>query len=189
MDSGDETAGEGEAPPPGGGERPEPQPGRPRPVNLAIVAGGAILLGLVALSLYRRTAQAPAEPSGAAAGQDPGAASPAATEGQAQGTLITAVAMNLTPEASIIAERYRCVCSCNDPLSVCTCTLTPGSIDMKKYVQELVSQKKTAGEVDEAMVARYGEAVLLSNAPAPSGQPAPARPAAPAGPPVRSRKP
>jgi cytochrome c-type biogenesis protein CcmH/NrfF len=151
---------------------------------VAVVAGGVILLGLVALAVYRRAAQAP---SSDAAGQDSASLSP--TEAAQQGTPIVAVAVNLSAEAAIVAERYRCVCSCNDPLSVCACTLTPGSIDMKKYVQELVDQKKSVGEIDAAMVARYGEAALLSNTPPPAGQTARSPRVAPASPPARPRKP
>jgi cytochrome c-type biogenesis protein CcmH/NrfF len=150
------------------------------------VIGGVILLGLVGLAVYRRAARAPATD---AAVQDSGAASQSPAGAPQEGTPIMAVAVNLSSEAAIVAERYRCVCSCNDPLSVCTCTLTPGSIDMKKYVQELVDQKKSVGEIDQAMVARYGDAALLSNTPPPAGQAAPTPKAAPAGGPTPSRKP
>jgi cytochrome c-type biogenesis CcmH protein len=132
-------------------------------VNLAAVVGGVILIGLVALALYRRNN--PPAPPGAVAPSGSGATdAPMPPEG---GAPITAtVPVRLSPEASIIAERYRCVCSCNDPLSECTCAQKPGSNDMKSYVQELVDQKKTGREIDEAMVARYGAAALLSNPPA-----------------------
>jgi cytochrome c-type biogenesis protein CcmH/NrfF len=124
--------------------------------------------------LYRKGATNPApeaapeaEP-GAGEGAEPG-----------PGTAITAASVALSPEAQIATERYRCVCSCNDPLSVCTCVQKPGSIDMKEYVQELVDQKKTPAEIDRAMVERYGEGVLLSQPPpAPQGRaavPPPAR--------------
>jgi hypothetical protein len=133
------------------------------------VAGAVIVIGLVSFALYRRSHQAPqvAEPvqagGGEAAGQDAGAAgTPVA------GTPIAApLPIRLSPEASIAAERYRCICSCNDPLNVCTCTRTPGSRDMKTYVQELVNQKKSGKEIDAAMIARYGAGVLQSNAPPP----------------------
>jgi cytochrome c-type biogenesis protein CcmH/NrfF len=140
----------------------EPQdapPLAPRAINLAVVAGVIVLIGLVAFAIFRQRQHAP---SGAAA-EDAAAAGGA---GEPGGTAITAATITLTPEARIAAERYRCVCGCNDPLNVCTCTRTPGSIDMKKAVQELVDQKKMPAEIDQAMVARYGEAVLLSN-PAP----------------------
>ena len=149
-----------------------PPPGQPRLVSLVAVAGAVILIGLVSFALYRRSHQAPqvAEPSpaegGEATGQDAGTAGSGTP---AAGTPIAApVPIRLSPEASIVAERYRCICSCNDPLNVCTCTRTPGSRDMKTYVQELVNQKKSGKEVDDAMIARYGAGVLLSNPPPPA---------------------
>lgn len=146
-----------------------PPPDQPRLISLVAVAGAVIVIGLVSFALYRRSHQAPqvAEPvqagGGEAAGQDAGAAgTPVA------GTPIAApIPIRLSPEASIAAERYRCICSCNDPLNVCTCTRTPGSRDMKTYVQELVNQKKSGKEIDAAMIARYGAGVLQSNAPPP----------------------
>ena len=133
------------------------------------VAGAVILIGLVSFALYRRSHSAPQvtelAPSGGepAVGQEPEATSTGTPGG---GTPIAApLPVRLSPEASIVAERYRCVCSCNDPLNVCTCTRTPGSRDMKTYVQELVNQKKSGKEVDAAMIARYGAGVLLSNPP------------------------
>ena len=141
-----------------------------RGINLAAVAGAIVLVGLVVFALYRKSATNPAP-------EETPAADAAASQAEAsgQGTPITAVSVSLTPEAQIASERYRCICSCNDPLSVCTCTRTPGSIDMKEYVQELVNQKKTPGEIDAAMVARYGEASLLKN-PAPKAAPGGAAP-------------
>ncbi|MGH9750011.1 MAG: cytochrome c-type biogenesis protein CcmH [Candidatus Polarisedimenticolia bacterium] len=151
-------------------------PGQPaaRSINLAAVAGAIVLIGLVAFALYRKSATNPVP-------EETPAADAAASQADAsgQGTPIAAASVSLTPEAQIASERYRCICSCNDPLSVCTCTRTPGSIDMKEYVQELVNQNKTPGEIDAAMVARYGEAALLKN-PAPK-----AAPGAPATPPAR----
>jgi cytochrome c-type biogenesis protein CcmH/NrfF len=139
------------------GPAPEAEQAPPR-AAAAVVVGGVILIALVAYAFHRRnTATAP-----------PPAPAPAAADAPAElsGTPITAVSLKLSPEAAIATERYRCVCSCNDPLSVCTCTQIPGSIDMKRTVQELVDQKKTPAEMDAAMVAKYGEAVLLSNPPA-----------------------
>lgn len=66
----------------------------------------------------------------------------------------------LSPPARLLAERLRCVCGCPDTLAVCTCKKTPGSRDMKKYLQELVNAGKTPAEVESAMVARYGPSVL-----------------------------
>jgi len=148
----------------GGGGAPRTS----RPVNLAALAGALIMIGLVAYAAYRRGQQtAPPPPDAATA--------PAAeSTGPDLGTAITAqVPIHLTPEASIIAERYRCICGCNDPLNVCTCSKTPGSRDMKMYVQQLVNESKTGKEIDDLMVARYGKEVLLS-VPAPSPSPSPA---------------
>lgn len=142
---------------------------RPRPVNLAAVAGAVILIGLVALALYRRGQPgAPAEPGAASTGEAGEGGSPV------EGTPITAVVpIHLSPEAAVVAERYRCVCGCNDPLSVCTCTETPGSRDMKTFLQEQVSQRKSIPEVDAAMVAKFGDLVLLSTPSPGPGRPHP----------------
>ena len=133
----------------GPGEEPR-APG----THLAAVAGALVLIGLVAYGIYRR-GHPPVAPAA------PPAASQAAP---AVGTPIAAVVpVKLSPEASIIAERYRCVCGCKDLLNVCTCNKTPGSNDMKKALQALVDQRKGPQEIDAAMIARYGSAVLLSN--------------------------
>jgi Cytochrome C biogenesis protein len=144
----------------------------PRLVNLALVAGAVVLIGLVAFALYRRSHTATAPPAEVSSSPAPGV-SP--TE-PLQGTPIAAVVpVRLTPEATVIAERYRCVCSCNDPLNVCTCSKTPGSRDMRTYVQELVNQKKSGSEIDAAMVTRYGPGVLVTAA-TPTPSPPPVRP-------------
>src|SRR5262245_25133224 len=150
-----------------------PESGPPRTVNVAVLAGAVVLIGLVAFALYRRNHGGPAQPSTEAGAP----AQPADATAPDQGTAIAAqVPIHLTPEASIIAERYRCVCSCKDPLTVCTCSKTPGSREMKQYVQELVNQKKSGKEIDAAMAARYGPNVLIgASASAPAPSPAPAR--------------
>lgn len=144
----------------------------PRTVNIAALAGAVLLIGLVSFAVYRRSHPAGAPAGGPEAG---GATAPVAA-GSEEGTEISApVPIHLSPEASIVAERYRCICGCNDPLNVCTCTRTPGSRDMKLYVQQLVNDKKPPAEIDALMVDRYGEAVLLSapvTPPAPSESPA-----------------
>jgi len=148
----------------------EPQPptagpsgDEPRPVNLAAVAGGVILIALVAFALYRRHAVAPAD------GASPAVVTEEVTDQPLTGTPIGAVVpVSLSPEAAVIAERYRCVCGCKDPLAVCTCNQTPGSNDMKLYVKELVEQRKTPSEIDAAMVERYGRDVLLASGSGPA---------------------
>lgn len=153
--------------------RPEGPGAGPRTANLAAVAGAVVLIGLVAFAVHRmRGAEPPAENAA-------GAPAPGATP--APGTPITArLPYHLTPEASIVAENYRCVCGCPDRLSVCTCDKPSGSNEMKAFLQGLVNDKKTRAEIDAAMVAKYGPEVLLSN-PAPQASPvsspAPSRPA------------
>jgi hypothetical protein len=169
-----------------------------RPVPMAAIAGAIILVGLVAFALYRRgltaptTGQEPAaskaevaapgpaavpgtEPAAAAA---PGAAPAAGDAGTTpQGTAISVpVPTRLSPEASVLAERYRCVCGCNLTLSVCTCRNDKGSEDMKKALNVLVDQHKSPAEADQAMAAQFGPVALLSN-PAPPAT-APSHPAA-----------
>ena len=68
--------------------------------------------------------------------------------------------VTLSPQARLMAERFVCVCGCKDILSTCTCNETPGSRDMKQYVQQLVTEGKSPAEIEAAMVARYGEKVL-----------------------------
>ncbi|HEU4402898.1 MAG TPA: cytochrome c-type biogenesis protein CcmH [Candidatus Polarisedimenticolia bacterium] len=134
----------------------------PRSTSLAAVAGVVILIGLGAFALYRRSRLEPPP--------DAPAAAPAATTPPA-GTPITAIVpFKLSPEASVLAERYRCICNCNLALNVCTCSKTPGSNDIKAYLQERVNEKKTAAEIDQEMVAKYGEQVLMSN-PVPGATP------------------
>jgi hypothetical protein len=145
------------------------EPGQPRSANLVAVAGAVILIGLVAVALYRRVR--PAVPAEAAA-----TGAQAAGEGGApiEGTPIAAVVpVHLSPEASVAAERYRCICGCNDPLSVCTCSETPGSRDMKTFLQGLVDEKKSVQEVDAAMAGKFGDLALLSTPSPGPGRPHP----------------
>jgi len=155
--------------PPAGPDRTTEGPGAGLPsrgTNLAALAGAVILIGLVAFALYRRShPQAPA-----------GAAPPSASTPTAAGSTIAAVVpFHLSPEATIVAERYRCICSCSLLLNVCTCNNSPGSNEMKKFLQDLVKQGKTPAEIDASMIAKYGPQVLLSNpsGPAPAARPSP----------------
>ncbi len=141
---------------PGGPEQGGADPERAPTTNLAAVAGAIVLIGLAAFALYHRSR--PRE-----AGGEPPAGAEATP---VPGTPVSAVVpIRLSPEASIIAERYRCVCGCNDLLNVCTCNKTPGSNDMKRFLQSLADQKRTAAEIDAAMVAKYGPGVILANTP------------------------
>jgi cytochrome c-type biogenesis protein CcmH/NrfF len=89
-------------------------------------------------------------------------ANPSKPSKPSRGSIVTATLEDiaLSPKARLLAERLKCVCGCEDILAVCVCKETPGSRDMKKYLQELVDAGKTPAEVESAMVARYGSAVL-----------------------------
>ncbi len=127
-------------------------------VNVAAIVGAVVVLGLIAYGVYRmREAPSPPPAPIDAAGED----------APLEGTPITAVApVALSPEARVAVERYRCVCGCNDPLSECTCSQSPGSIEMKNHLQDLVDRGLSMSAVDEGMVAAYGDQVLLTNSPA-----------------------
>ncbi len=172
-----------------GGETPSGAP-QNRPVPMAAIAGAIILVGLVAFALYRRgltsptpgvdPAASPAPAAGAipdpAAAAQSGAAPSAGDAGSAaQGTAI----------AAQVPTRLS--------LSVCTCRNDKGSEDMKKALNALVDQHKSAAEADQAMAAQFGPVALLRNpAPPPTApsQPAAAKPApAPAKKPAPARKP
>ena len=118
----------------------------------AAVAGLVLLVGIVGFALVRRQSPQPARPQVEA--EQPAAADPAIIKAEVPGLP--------SPEARIMTERYRCVCGCDDRLSVCTCHNTPGSRDMKAYVEELVSEGKSIAEIDRAMVERYGELVMFT---------------------------
>ncbi len=135
--------------------------------NIKAVIGGAILIVLVAYGLYRMGG-APAE---VATDSSVDSAPPVTL---ATGTPIRASApVALSPRARMAAERYRCICGCNDTLGECTCTRTPGSIDMNEHLMDLVDRGLTMTQVDEGMVAKYGDQVLLSNPPAAGDAPDP----------------
>ena len=136
-------------------------------VNIKAVVGGAILIALVAYGLYRMGGA----PAGVATDSALDAAAPATP---LTGTPIQASdPIALSPQARMAAERYRCICGCNDVLGECTCTRTPGSVDMKEYLVELVDRGLTMTQVDAGMVAKYGDQVLLSNPPATGDLPDP----------------
>jgi len=73
---------------------------------------------------------------------------------------VTIEPIDLTPPARLLAEGFKCVCGCDDILAECTCDKTPGSHDMKQYLQQLVDEGKPPAEVRKAMVEKYGQAVL-----------------------------
>lgn len=147
---------------------------------MAAIAGAVILAGLVGFALYRRMSPAVSAPPG---GPTPAAApaAPADPNQPAQtGTEISAKpSFRLSPEASILAERYRCVCGCNDTLSVCTCRNPKGSEDMKKTLQGLADERKSPEEADAVMAQTYGPAALLKNPAPPQTLPSMANPTPP----------
>ena len=147
----------------GGTEGAQPGAGTPAPrtVPVAALAGAVVLVGLVGFALYRRSTTSAPGTAGTPAGTETGAPE------DITGTPIVAqTPFRLSPEASILAERYRCICGCNDNLSVCTCRNTNGSEDMKRHLQGLANEGKTPDEADAAMEAKFGPACLLKN-PAP----------------------
>jgi len=133
------------------------------------VAGFAalgLLVALTAVAFYSsRQSRAPVTPAQKPLDVAATPPAPRVTESlpeqPGRGSTITAVAEDvmLTPQARLLAERLVCVCGCNDILATCTCKETPGSRDMKKYLQQLVDEGKNPVEIEDAMVARYGAAV------------------------------
>ncbi len=124
--------------------------------RVAMLAGALVLVLVVGFALHRwiNAPFSPLETSTDAT--DPG------------GTAIVETApTRMTPEASIVAERYICVCGCGLVLGGCTCSNTPGSRDMKAYLQSLVDEKKSVEEIDRAMVEKYVEDVLQEPSAAP----------------------
>jgi len=151
--------------------------GQPPSFNLAAVAGGIVLIGLLAFSLYRRGTPAPtgapadaAHPEAAQKGAAPGDTPPP----PGGGVITQVVPVRMSPEASIVAERFRCVCGCNESLGACTCNKTPGSNEMKTFLQQQVDQKKGGTEIDQAMIEKWGPQALLTAAPA-APKPAPTK--------------
>ncbi len=122
--------------------------------TLGFLALGA-LVALAGVGIYSARRAPPgaaivtAAPDAPAAGADGGASVTA-----------TIADVILSPQARIIAEGLKCVCGCDDVLADCVCEETPGSRDMKQYVQQLVNEGKSAAQVRDAMVARYGAAAL-----------------------------
>jgi len=158
------------------GEGGGPQAGATRSLPIAAIAGALVLVGLVGIALYRRSAGQAAGAAGADSGAAPSTtaagAEIAGAEAADKGAAIAVKApLQLSPEAAILAERYRCVCGCNDPLGVCTCRIPGGSEDMKEFLQDLARQGRTPGEADLEMTAKFGAAALLANPAPPQTQP------------------
>lgn len=159
--------------PDGGASEPAP-----RSVPMAAIAGAVILVGLVAFALYRRHATTGGAPEGGATAPAAAATGPD-TAADGKGAIIAAQPpVRLSPEAAILAERYRCVCGCNDTLTVCTCKLPKGSDEMKKVVQEMAAGGLSPERADQAMLEKYGPGVLLKNPAPPQTRPSHASEAA-----------
>lgn len=118
-----------------------------------------------AVALASMSCSGRAEESGeAAAGEAPGPAAqaPAAAAEAPAGDRTSAVFtdIELSPAAKMQAEKFDCICGCNLRLSKCFCEKTPGSIDMKQHLQKLVDSGLSPKEIEEGMIAKYGEAVI-----------------------------
>ena len=101
----------------------------------------------------------PEAPS-APAEEAPPATQVAAPPPPAGGVTAVATHVTLSPQAQFQAETFMCVCGCEMRLGDCTCQEDPGSVTMKRYLQELVEQGMTPSQVRDAMVEKYGPAVL-----------------------------
>jgi hypothetical protein len=134
---------------------------------MVALAGAVVLVVLVGFALYRRHATSAGGAESPASSAVASEAPDSTSEEAPSGSMISATApKRLTPEASILAERYRCICGCNDTLSVCTCKNPSGSEDMKAFLQAQADEKKSPEAIDRAMVEKFGPAALLSS-PAP----------------------
>jgi hypothetical protein len=155
---------------------------------MAALAGAVVLVILVGFALYRRHATSTGEAESPAASASAPEVTGATSEEVPPGTMISATApIRLSPEASILAERYRCVCGCNDTLSVCTCKNPSGSEDMKKFLQAQADERKSPEAIDRAMSEKFGPASLLSNPAPPQTLPSHAGP--PAAPEEKNKRP
>lgn len=122
-----------------------------RAVGFAALSALLVLVGVALYSLRSGGAVTPGAPQATAT-------TPA--RGGEVTASVTIEPINLTPPARLLAEGLKCVCGCDDILAECTCDKTPGSHDMKQYLQQLVDEGKPPAEVRKAMVEKYGQAVL-----------------------------
>lgn len=138
----------------GGAATAPPHPmGRRLGVLLAVAvlgAGGAWF----AVSARRRAA-------GDAAPAAPRSIPQTSASAQPRGVVSTSLTdVALSPAARVQAEKFKCVCGCELSLAECTCTKTPGSIDMKEHLRSLVNAKLTPAEIERGMVEKYGPEAL-----------------------------
>jgi cytochrome c-type biogenesis protein CcmH/NrfF len=160
MDPEQPVAQEGEISP---APSPEEAPAGPSPRSRRVVLGIVIALAVAAaaLLLLRRGTPAPTHV--------PTANSTAGPAGAPAGLNVITAPVKLTPEALMVADRFKCLCGeCQDTLGRCTCTRDKGSNDMKEALNRIVSEKKSLAEIEAAMVEKYGRSVLA--APASAGK-------------------
>ena len=124
--------------------------------RVATLAGALVLASVVGFALHRWINAPSSPPETSTDATDPGGTA-----------IVETTPPRMTPEASIVAERYMCMCGCELVLGGCICSNTPGSRDMKAYLQSLVGEKMSMEEIDRAMVEKYGEDVLLEPSAAP----------------------
>ncbi len=130
-----------------------PGPSRRR-ANLALILI-LVLAGIAAVVLLR-----PARRTGA---PDPQAPAPEA--GQVPRGII-AVLVKLSPEAALVADRYRCPCGDGqETLGKYDCADDDAGDEMKTTLNRIVAEQKSLAAIDDAMVEKYGPAVLASSLP------------------------
>ena len=139
---------------------PLPAASSRRKAKLAGVLVIALAVAAAGLLLLRQRGSAP---GAAVSSASPDAGTPA-------GLNAVAAPVKLSPEATLVADRFKCLCGdCQDTLGKCTCTRDKGSNDMKTALNRNVVEKKTLAEIEAAMVEKFGPKVLaVEAAPAPS---------------------
>ncbi len=143
---------------------PAPAPARSSAKMVLFLVLALVLVIAGFLLFSRRGAPGKAAP--------PAASTPQAASSPKPGSLVVGAPVNLSPQAILVADRYRCLCGqCQDTLGKCTCTRDKGSNDMKAALNKIVALKKTLAEIDAAMVQNFGPGVLVSNPPSPPPAP------------------
>jgi hypothetical protein len=102
----------------------------------------------------------PVAPVGESAPDESRQGAAAVTTSPSGGVTATTTVVTLSPSAAIQAEKFRCVCGCEMSLGQCTCHKTPGSIDMKQYLESLVDRKLSPADIAKEMAAKYGAQVI-----------------------------
>jgi hypothetical protein len=134
----------------------------------AIIAGAAVVI-VAALGLLLRSGEGnggdsnlPGDPTVAQATSPAPAGTPrSAGSGNVRDPVsVTISDVVLSPAAKIQAEKFKCVCGCNMILGACSCVKSPGSIDMKEYLQSLVNRELPPREIEKAMIEEYGPDVM-----------------------------